>query len=133
MIYAVDIMKDVLDSIKSQAHTAGLDNVQTVWSDLETVGGAAIPEGSLDAGFFMNSFFLLKNREAALREAARLIKTDGYFAIIDWAKKVGPLGPAPGQMIDQNALAALAEKAGFKSFDKVDVGEYHFCRIFKKQ
>jgi ubiquinone/menaquinone biosynthesis C-methylase UbiE len=133
VVYAVDIMKDVLESIKSQALSAGLANIQTVWSDVETEGAAAIPDESLDAGFFVNVFFMLKNRDRALREAARLIKPDGYLAVIDWQRKVGPLGPSETQMVNQDELAILADKAGFESFDKVVVGEYHFCRIFKKK
>jgi ubiquinone/menaquinone biosynthesis C-methylase UbiE len=133
VVYAVDIMKDVLESIKSQALSAGFSNIQTVWSDVESPGAAAIPDESLDAGFFMNVFFMLKNHSQALNEAARLIKPGGYLAVVDWVKKIGPLGPQEIQMINQDEFVKLAVKAGFEPFDKVAVGEYHFCRIFKKK
>lgn len=133
VIYAVDILKDVLESIKSQAKAAGLANIHTVWSDLEKPGAAAVPEASLDAGFFINVMFMIKNRESALCEAARLLKDDGYLIVVDWQKNIGPLGPKTEQMVDLQELVNAAKKAGFEPVDKAVVGEYHFCQIFKKK
>lgn len=133
VVYALDILKDVLESVKSQAHSGGFDNVHPVWTDLEAVGAAPIPEGSIDAGFFMNVVFMLKKRPEALKEAARLIKSDGSLAIVDWSRKLGPLGPSPAQMINQDELTRSAQEAGFSLVDNFAVGDYHFCSIFKKQ
>ena len=133
VVYALDIMKDVLESVKSRARSGGFENVHAIWSDIETVGAAPIPEKSLDAVFFMNVMFLLKKRADALREAARLIRKEGFLVIVDWARKLGPLGPSPEQMVDTGGIAALADKAGFSLVEISPIGGYHFCVIFKKK
>jgi ubiquinone/menaquinone biosynthesis C-methylase UbiE len=133
VVYALDILKDVLESVKSQAHSGGFENVHAVWTDLEAVGAAPIPAESIDAGFFMNVMFMMKKRPDALREAARLIKSEGFLAVVDWSRKLGPLGPLPAQMINQNELAATAQNEGFDLVDNFAVGDYHFCSIFKKR
>lgn len=132
VVYAVDVMKDILESVKNQARTGGFTNVQTVWSDLESYGAMAIPDESLDAGFFINVLFMLKNRALALKETARVIKSEGLLVVVDWSKKLGLLGPLPHQMISKDILMQEATDAGFKYQEEINVGDYHFCLIFKK-
>lgn len=133
MVYAIDIMKDVLENIRSRARAEGRNNIQTIWSDLEVFGATPIPEQSLDAGFFINVVFLLKKRPEALREAARLIRDDGYLIVVDWQKRVGPLGPMDSQMVNQEELVQLAAKEKLGLVTRGPAGDYHFCLIFKKE
>jgi len=133
VIYAVDIIKDILESIRSRARSEGFNNVQVVWSDLEKYGAAPIPEGSLDAGFFINVMFLVKNRLEAIRESIRLIRDDGYLVVIDWAKKIGPIGPTAEQMINQEEFISTGLKEDLQLVGRMPVGDYHFCIIFKKK
>jgi ubiquinone/menaquinone biosynthesis C-methylase UbiE len=133
VVYALDIMKDVLESIKSQATAGGYENIHTVWTDVEKFGAAPIPENSIDAGFFINVMFMLKNRAEAMREAARLIKDKGYLVIVDWQKKIGPLGPSEEKMVNQDELIKIAQKEKFTLVDKIPLNEYHFCHIFNKE
>ncbi|MDD2758417.1 MAG: class I SAM-dependent methyltransferase [Patescibacteria group bacterium] len=132
VVYALDIMKDVVASIQSRVGAEGLGNIQAVWTDLESVGAAPIPEKSLDAGFFVNVMFMIKKRPEALREAARLLKDDGYLVVVDWDKKLGPLGPTPEQMVNVDDLVILATKEGLKVAERFPINGYHFCVIFKK-
>ncbi len=133
VIYAIDIMKDILESIKSRSVSEGFNNVQVVWSDLESVGATPIPEGSLDAGFFVNVMFMIKKRPEAIKESLRLIRDGGYLIIIDWLKRVGPIGPTPEQMIDQEALVSTGLKENLQMVGRMPLGDYHFCIIFKKK
>jgi len=133
VVYALDILQDVLESIRGRARTEGFENIQSIWTDLEKVGAAPIPEKSLDVGFFVNVFFLLKKKGEALREAARLLKDDGWLVVIDWAKKIGPLGPSPELMVKPDELVASAASAGLRLVEKMPAGDYHFCLLFKKE
>ena len=133
VVYAIDIMKDILESIRSRSRSEGYNNVQVVWTDLEKFGAAPIPEGSLDAGFFVNVMFLLKNRPEALKESARLVKEDGYLVVIDWTKRIGPIGPSTEQMVNQEDLINLGIKENLQLVGRMLLGDYHFCVIFKKQ
>jgi len=99
--YAMDILKDILESISGRAKSEGYHNIQTVWTDIEKFEATPIPAGTLDVGFFVNSLYMIKDRIGALKEASRLLRDGGFLVVVDWTKKLGPLGPAPDEMLDQ--------------------------------
>lgn len=132
LVYAVDIMKDIVQGIKNRARAEGFDNIQVIWSDVEVVGQTPIPPGSLDVCFLINLLFLTKDRKVVLTEAMRLLKSGGLLTVVDWKKKLGPLGPEPAQQVDPNDLTADAAELNLTPQDRFAAGEYHYCLIFKK-
>lgn len=132
IVYAVDIVKDILESIKSRVRSEGYDNVQTAWGNLEKIGGTPIPAGTLDVCFMVNVMFMIKDRVTALKEAARLIKQDGQIIVVDWEKNLAALGPTSEQMITAGKLLELAGQTGLRVVEKFMAGEYHFAVILKK-
>ena len=132
VVYAVDVVKNILESIKSMARSEGYDNVQTVWSDIEIPGKTPIPDNSLDAAFCVNVLFQLKNKAGAIKEAARMLKKGGYLVVVDWAKRLGMLGPTEDRMLNPDELANLAAAENLKLVDKILPGEYHYSLIFEK-
>jgi ubiquinone/menaquinone biosynthesis C-methylase UbiE len=133
VVYAVDILKDVLENIKSRIRSEGYDNVQTVWSDIERLGKTAIPTETLDSGFFVNVISRLHNQPVALSEARRLLKKNGLLAIIEWAKPLGTLGPDSVHRLEPVKLQEIARVAGFRPVETFPAGEYHYCTIFRKE
>ena len=132
MIYAVDIFKDVLESIRSRARSEGYENIQPVWSNVEKVGATPIPAKSLDVCMFINVMFGVKEKDKALEEALRLLADGGMIVVIDWIRKLGPLGPTPEAIIRPSVFIELAAKNGLKVQQNFAAGDYHFCLIFKK-
>ena len=132
VVYAVDIIKEVLEGIKSRVAIEGVDNVQIIWSDIEAEGKTPIPEKSLDVCFFVNVLSQLKNRAASLREASRLLKDDGKIVIVDWLKKIGPLGPEESAMLNEQKVKVLAEQCDLEIVDSDAAGDYHFFTILNK-
>ncbi|MFA6423729.1 MAG: methyltransferase domain-containing protein [Candidatus Magasanikbacteria bacterium] len=132
VVYAVDILKEVLENITSWVKSRGLDNVQVIWSDIEVPNKTPIPAKSLDRCFFMNVLFGIKNKQATLSEATRLVKDDGQVVIVDWSKRLGTLGPSDEAMIDPKKLTELAGQCGLKLDKEILVSDYHYCLIFKK-
>ncbi len=133
VIYAIDVMKDILESIKSRVRSEGYDNIQTVWADIEATGKVPIPEKSLDVCFFVNVLFMLKNKKGAIGEATRLLKKNGFLVIVDWAKQLGTLGPTADMAVKPEEIKVLAEESGLTLIEQCAGGEYHFCLIFKKE
>jgi len=132
VVYAVDILKDVLENINSWIRSEGLENVQTIWSDIEAVNKTPIPAKSLDVCFFMNVLFGIKNKTNALTEANRLLKDGGQIVIVDWQKKLATLGPSPELMVKPDEILTIANQIGLTLVEKIPVSDYHFCLIFKK-
>jgi len=132
LVYAVDILKEVLLGIKSQAKLEGCDNVQTVWSNIELPGKTPIPEKSLDACFLINVFYLLKDKLSALRESFRFLKEGGRAVVIDWTKKIGTVGPDEKMLIRPEILIELGRQAGLVLEDQFAMSDYNYCLIFKR-
>jgi len=132
IVYAVDVIKNVLESIGSLARSEGYANVHTVWSDIELVGKTPIADKTLDACFMINVLFQLKNKAGAVKEAARLLKSEGHLVVIDWARKLGSLGPADEAMVNPESVVSLARQENLRLVDKMPMGDYHFSLIFKK-
>jgi ubiquinone/menaquinone biosynthesis C-methylase UbiE len=132
LVYAVEIIKDVLESIRSRSRSEGYPNVQVIWSDIELYGKTPVPEGSLNACFMVNVLFQVKDKLSALKEAARLLQKEGKAVIVDWSKKLGPLGPESSSMLNEDELKQVAGLAGFEFEENLPVGDYHFCMLFKK-
>lgn len=132
IVYAVDVMKDVLENIKGRVRGEGYDNVLPIWSDIECLGKAPIPDKSIDVCFFVNVMFLVKDKISALTEAARMLKQNGTLVIVDWAKNLGTLGPQSDKMVSIQSLTDLASQTGLKIRDTFDAGLYHYCVIFTK-
>lgn len=132
VVYAVDIIKEVLESIKGRIKTEGFDNVQIIWSDIESEGKTPIPAESLDVCFFVNVLSQLKERVSALKEAKRLLKPGGKIVLVDWAKKIGPLGPEEENMIKKETVNSLSNVCGLTIIEDGAAGDYHFFTIIKK-
>ena len=132
IVYAVDILKDVLHSLGSWVKSEGLENVQTIWSDIEKINKTPIPAKSVNACFFMNVVSHLKDKNGALSEAARLIKDDGRVVVVDWSKSLGTLGPQAGVSADPQKVVEMAESCGLRLVENFSCSDYHYCLLFKK-
>jgi len=130
VIYAVDILKDVLNSINSWVRSEGFVNIQTVWSDIEALNKTPIPSNSLEACFFMNVLSSLKKYDNALKEAYRLLKDGGTIAVVDWSRNLGTLGPS--QVLPVEVIEKIANGIGLKKIEDFLLNDYHYCIVFKK-
>ena len=48
-VYAVEIVKDFLATIKNKVKEAHLNNVEIIWGDIEKIDGTKIRDGVVDA------------------------------------------------------------------------------------
>lgn len=132
VVYAVDILKDVLENINSWVKIRALNNIQVIWSDIEILNKTPIPPKSLDMCLFVNVLFGIKNKQTTLMEAARLLKDDGKIVVVDWIKKLGTLGPADDAIVDPKKLIDLAAQCSLELIQNISLSDYHYCLIFKK-
>lgn len=131
VVYAVDILKDVLESIKKRAQIEGFLNIHEVWADIGRENAVRIPTRTLDAVFIINVMFHFSDFNTTLKEAARLLKEKGRIVIVDWTKKLGAIGPKE-QMVDFTKLTGDARKLGFVVQEDFALGPYHRCVVFYK-
>ena len=132
MVYAVDIQKPVLQSVDHIAKEGGLENIKTVWSNLEIVGATKIPATSLDVSAAINMLFIADKDSVIFEEAYRLTKAGGKMLVVDWKSISTPFGPALEDRIKEEDAKKFAENAGFSLLEEFEAGPYHFGLIFVK-
>ena len=133
VVYAVDVLKEVLVEIKSRCRSGGYENVQTIWSDIELPGRTAIPAETVDAIFFVNVLSLLKQHSAALGEAGRIIKPGGRVVVVDWSKNLGAVGPRPDALISPAIVIQKLQDSNFELVEQQSAGDYHYYVIGRKK
>lgn len=125
VVYAVDVLKDVLESVRKRAATEAIHNVETVWADLGQTEGLAIPVGTLDTAFFINVLYHFDSYDTPLAEAARVLKEKGRIIVADWTKKLSVLGPSDNNMVDFSRIISWARQNKFGVQEDTNTGPYH--------
>lgn len=131
-VYAIEVQQDLLTKLQLHAQQAGLKNIKTIWADFEDVNGSTLPTESVDRVVISNTLFQLPDKEGALKEAYRILKSGGKFLLVDWVDSFGGLGPQPEHIVPPNQGRKLSESAGFVFEKDIMAGEHHYGMIFKK-
>ncbi len=131
-VYAVDIQRDLLRRIASEAARKGFSGVEVVWADLEKPGASKLADGALDLVLVSNLLFQLDSKKNLLAEAFRVLHPGGRLAIIDWQESFGGMGPQKGDVVTKDAAAALATGAGFELQREFAAGAHHYGLVFRK-
>jgi len=131
-VYALDIQKNVLQVVESNMKFQHIDTVTTIWSDLEKVGSADIPDASCDYAMLINVLFQNTNHETILKESARLLKQGARLAVIDWKLVATPFGPPLTHRISQDTVMTHALGMGMQFVSGFEAGPYHYALIFSK-
>ncbi|MBU0624812.1 class I SAM-dependent methyltransferase [Patescibacteria group bacterium] len=131
-VFAVDILKSVLNSIESRSKMEGTSNVTALWGDIERVNGVKIADNSLDIGLLINNLFMSKQKAAMVKECVRCVKPGGRFVIIEWLPVVVSFGPESASRVSPTEARQLAEAAGLKHEKDIVPGQFHYGFIFIK-
>lgn len=131
-VYAVDIMKPVLENINRRIKQENIENIETVWSDLEMVGATNISPDSLDVAMLINTLYLSRKRAEILRESLRLLKKGKKLLIVEWKNISSPFGPPPEERVKKEALKIAGQKLGLILEDEFEAGPYHYGLTFIK-
>lgn len=132
IIYAVDILKTVLENIDKRARIEGMNNIKTVWTDLEIFGATKIEAGSLDVSMLLNTLYQSKKRAEIMRESVRMTKKGGKLVVVDWKNISIPFGPPPEERVNVDLLKKAAVKLGLSLDSEFEASQYHFGLIFTK-
>ncbi|MDD5071273.1 MAG: class I SAM-dependent methyltransferase [Patescibacteria group bacterium] len=132
VVYAVDILKTVLEEIKRRARQENIDNIQTIWSNLEIFKATKIESGSLDAAFLINTLYQSHKRVEILREAVRMLKKGAKLLVVEWQNVSSPFGPPPEERVKIDLLKAGAKKLGLEIEEEFEAGQHHYGILFVK-
>lgn len=131
-VYAVDIQKNVLQVVESNMKFQHLENITTVWTNLEKVGGADMSDGSCDFAMLINVLFQNSDHESILKESARILKAGARLTVIDWKMVATPFGPPLTHRISQDTVMTLSLSQGLQYVNSFEAGPYHYALVFSK-
>jgi len=130
-VYAFDVLKTALESVRSRAKVEGLLNIETTWSNLERANGSKLENESVDLVLLANILFQSIKKADIIKEAKRILKKNGRMIIIEWQKNQ-LVGPPENLIVSKDLVRDLAEKEGFKLEKEFPAGDNHWGTIFTK-
>jgi len=131
-VYAIEIQKELLQKIKNEAQSQGLDAVEVLWGDIEEIGGTKLGDNSVDAVILSNLLFQVDDKKGVLAESKRILRTGGKVLVVDWADSYGGLGPLEDNIITAEKMKHLFGNEGFMFDREIMAGEHHYGFVFKK-
>lgn len=129
VLYAVDLQKDVLETIGRRAKQEAVNNLYPVWGDIQVKNGVLIPPQTLDVVFMVNILWRCPHPLAPLTEALRLLRPKGRLIIVDWVMALASVGPTETQRLDFSALIAEIRRLGLAIQEDLMISEYHRALI----
>lgn len=128
-VYAVELQKDFLTTIKNKVADAHLSNVECLWGNVEKPGGTKIGDGIVDAVIASNILFQVEDKDNFISEVKRILKGGGKVLLVDWTE-ASVMSSAV--VVPKEKARALFEKKGFSFEREINAGEHHYGMILKK-
>lgn len=125
-VYSVDVVKDLLERIRSIGTSNGLRNIEVIWGNCEKIGGTKLREAIADRAIASNILFQIERPDEFVLEIKRILKPGGKVLIVDW-DEVSALSPK--NIVSSSRAQMLFEKAGFKMEQSFDAGDHHYGLI----
>ncbi len=133
-VYAIDILKAVLNNVETRMSEEKLTNIIPVWADLEVYGSAKdIADHSLDCASMINLLYLTKQDEHVFNEANRMMKQQGRIVVIDWIPKEMQFGPPLAQRTSLDKVRQMAKVVHWREAQSFEPSPYHFGVVFEKE
>lgn len=131
-VYAVDINKDLLGRVAREAEDAHLENVHTVWGDLDLPKSTGLADVVCDKVIISNTLFQIEEKEICIQEAHRILKRTGTLLFIDWSESFAGLGPKGDHVFPKKQAVELFEKNGFEIIQEIEPGIHHYGFLAKR-
>ncbi|MFA5360498.1 MAG: class I SAM-dependent methyltransferase [Candidatus Paceibacterota bacterium] len=130
-VISLDIWKPSLEALEFRAKTEGVFNIiETRWANLEEERGSNLPNNSCDLVLIANILFEIENKENLFLEAKRILKPEGYLALIEWYPDKLPVQQKLLPLNKEGALNLL-EKSGFQLERELSLGVTHYGFLAK--
>ncbi len=128
-VYAVEIAKDFLGTIKNKAREAHLHNVEIIFGNVEKLGGSKIGNDIVNVVIASNILFQVENKDKFIEEIKRILKPKGRVLLVDWSES-SIMGAKT--IVPKNKAREMFEKKGFIWQREIDAGTHHYGMILIK-
>lgn len=126
-VYAVDILEEALNALKSKLRIEKIYNIETVKGNVEK--GVRILSETCDLVLMTNLLFEVDKKKEVLKEGKRILRKGGKILITDWKEGV-PLGPE--KKVSTTEIKKVAEDLGLTVEKEFEAGKFHFGLLLTK-
>ena len=130
-VYAIEIQKDYLVTLKNKAKEASLHNIDCICGNIEQVGGTKLKNEIVDAVIVSNVFFQIENKDKFIDEINRILKVGGRVLLVEWSDN-SVFGSNFKKIISKEKSREMFENKGFSFEKEINASEHHYGMIFKK-
>ena len=131
-VYAVDLWDEGIETLEKTVRERGIERIRQIKGDITK--RLPLADRSVDVCLMATILHDLApaGRSAALHEAARVLKSGGTLAVVEF-KKIdrGPGPPAAIRLTEEEAEMIIGN-CGFRKTYGGDVGEYNYLLLFQK-
>ena len=131
-VYAIEVVKDFLTTVKNKALEAHLNNIEIIWGNIEKIGGTKIGDNVVDKVLASNILFQVDDKNGFIEEAKRILKPEGLVLLIDWSHGSSGIGPNFATVIPKDKARTMFEQKGFIWQRDIDAGAHHYGMILVK-
>jgi ubiquinone/menaquinone biosynthesis C-methylase UbiE len=127
-VYGLDTGSEAIEELRKKAAAENLANLELKVARAEDT---VLCQDCADIVFFGIVLHDFDDAAQVLKNARRMIKTEGTLVNLDWKKKSMNFGPPIARRFDEAKATSLIEPAGFKVESVKDSGQYHYLIIAK--
>ena len=131
LIHAIDLWEEGIAELRRQALDRNIQNIRAKVADLR--GRIPIADNGVDVCLMATVLHDLVETGAAnqaLKEAARVLKSNGSLMVIEFKKIDGPPGPPIHIRLTPEEVEHFAAPYGFVKKQVIDVGPYNYMVTF---
>ena len=126
-VYALDVYPESIETVKKEIKTRNLVNIETILADItETIPlDAEIIDIVLMANV-LHGFVSEGEVEEVMNNISRVLKPGGIFAVVEFRKIEGNIGPPYDVKLSLEDVSNILLKHGFDINGTQLVGKYHY-------
>jgi arsenite methyltransferase len=126
-VYAVDVSPDMIRHINRRIRELKATNVVSILADPDD---PLLPDASVNRFFFSDSWHHIDNQTKYLSLIKKMLKASGEMVMIDFHKKVLPVGPPIHMKIAREDLIKQMQSNGFRLTKEHTFLPYQYFLVF---
>ena len=131
LVYAVDLWEEGISSLRKEAGSKGIKNLKTFVSDVAQ--HIPLEDDGVDVCLMatvLHDLVAEKIEQPTLKEIARVIKSEGTLAIVEFYKKEGPPGPPKPVRLSPEEVDQMVAVFGFQQKRYAQIGPDNYLILF---
>lgn len=129
LIYAMDILPEMLEEVDNKASEQGLANIKTVQT---AENDFKIKAETVTYGFISNVLHEARDKTSFLAETKRILANQGRLAIVEWQKKEADFGPPVDHRLAMREIEQMLQDQGFCNIRGIELGEHFYAVLAQK-